>query len=247
MGKVLDALRDSFYQELKNAGILLERVSVRARVLTPSEAIGNPERKDFPLLKGKEKMMQAEFKGHLGQAFTDQPGNFEGTLKDVVELELKSNYQRAVLVSVANAVMRFLGKTSGTVHCHDEEPELCAGKMVQTIMQRHGRSAKIGIIGYQPALIENFAAGFECVRVTDMDPDNIGKVRYGVKIEDGSTNTQELIATSDVVLCTGTTLVNDSIDEVIELAGGKPLYFYGTTIAAASELLNLKRLCFESK
>ncbi len=247
MGKALDTLRDKFHQELLNTNMLLERVSVKARVLTPKEAIGNPNRKDFPLLKGKERLVQADFKGYLGQAFTDQPGNFEGRLKDVVEMRLNSNYERAIFVAVLNAVMRFLGKVKGTIHCHDEEPELCAGKMVQKIKEKHGDGVRIGIIGYQPALIENFVKAFKQVRATDMDPDNIKEVRYGIEIEDSSEKTAELIAESDVLLCTGTTLVNDSIDEILRLASNKPTYFYGTTIAGASVLLGLKRLCFESK
>jgi len=106
---------------------------------------------------------------------------------------------------------------------------------------------RIGIIGYQPALIENFVKTFKQVRATDMDPDNIKEVRYGIEVEDSSEKTAELIAESDVLLCTGTTLVNDSIDEILRLASNKPTYFYGTTIAGASVLLGLKRLCFESK
>ena len=247
MGKALDTLRDKFHQELLNADMLLERVSVKARVLTPEEAIGNPNRKDFPLLMGKERLVQADFKGYLGQAFTDQPGNFEGRLKDVVEMRLNSNYERAIFVAVLNAVMRFLGKAKGTIHCHDEEPELCAGKMVREIKKSHGDGMRIGIIGYQPALIENFVKTFKQVRATDMDPDNIKEVRYGIEVEDSSEKTAELIAESDVLLCTGTTLVNDSIDEILRLASNKPTYFYGTTIAGASVLLGLKRLCFESK
>lgn len=64
-------------QELKNRALQLctrhnllnEMVSVTARTLTPEEAIGNPEGDDFPLQKGRERLMQAEFRGAFGQAF----------------------------------------------------------------------------------------------------------------------------------------------------------------------------------
>ncbi|GAI33155.1 unnamed protein product, partial [marine sediment metagenome] len=55
-----------------------------ARTLTPQEVIGKPERDDFPLLKGKEVMLQADFKGSLGQAFTDMPGNYSGSLREIL-------------------------------------------------------------------------------------------------------------------------------------------------------------------
>ena len=49
-----------------------EIVKVKARTLSTEEAIGNPEADDFPLQKGKERLMQAQFGRGLGQAFTDQ-------------------------------------------------------------------------------------------------------------------------------------------------------------------------------
>ena len=54
---------------------------VSARTLSAKEAIGNPDRDDFPLLKGKEFMVEASFRGAKGQAFTDMPGNYKGYLK----------------------------------------------------------------------------------------------------------------------------------------------------------------------
>jgi len=72
--------------------------------LTPEEAIGNPESEDFPILKGVERLMQAEFAGSFGQAFTDMYGDFEGTLQDVLAMELNNNYRRAIFVATLNAV-----------------------------------------------------------------------------------------------------------------------------------------------
>jgi len=46
-------------------------IGLVAAALSPEEAIGNPEDRDYPLIVGKERLMQAEFRGALGQAFTD--------------------------------------------------------------------------------------------------------------------------------------------------------------------------------
>jgi len=55
-----------------------EKVSVvSARVLSSKEAIGETGRDDYPLLKGKEAMVEAVYKGVKGHAFTDMPGGFE--------------------------------------------------------------------------------------------------------------------------------------------------------------------------
>ncbi len=65
---------EKFYEELKQKlkqlveshDLLRENIKITARSLTPKEAIGEPERKDFPLLKGKEVMMEANFLGQKG-------------------------------------------------------------------------------------------------------------------------------------------------------------------------------------
>ena len=77
---------------------------------------------------------------------------------------------------------------------------------------------------------------------------NINKIKYGVSIWDGGEMTEELFKTCDVILATGSTIINDSLSQLISLSDQyqKPLYLYGTTIAGASRLLNLKRLCFQS-
>jgi hypothetical protein len=55
---------------------------VATRPLSSTEAIGSPERDDFPLLRGNEVLMQAApYRGSLGQAFTSDAGVFSGTLE----------------------------------------------------------------------------------------------------------------------------------------------------------------------
>ena len=61
---------------------------VSARPLSPEEAIGKPDRTDYPLLKGKEVMIEAVFIDARAQAFTDMPGTFQGSLHDLMGLDL---------------------------------------------------------------------------------------------------------------------------------------------------------------
>ncbi|MEA1998446.1 MAG: hypothetical protein U9N61_03860, partial [Euryarchaeota archaeon] len=49
--------------------------------------------------KVPERLMQAEFSVFCGQAFTDMYGDFEGTLQDVLAMELNNNYRRAIFVA----------------------------------------------------------------------------------------------------------------------------------------------------
>ncbi len=246
------------YAELKKAlndiaaenGLMESEVNITAKILTPEEAIGKTERKDFPLLQGKESLIQADFKKALGQAFTDIPRSFRGKLKEILKLRLMDNGERALFVASLNALMRYAGIVNGTIHCKDKEPELCAKEMVRAVIDKYGSDVRIGIVGFQPAIIDNFSSRLsaENLKVTDLDRDNINRIKYGVSIWDGKEMTEELFKACDVILATGSTIVNDSLSQLISLSDKyqKPLYLYGTTIAGAGMILNLKRLCFQA-
>lgn len=219
-----------------------EKVEVECSVLTAQEAIGDPERKDFPIQKGKEKLMQAYFGSSYGQAFTDMPNNFSGRLKDLTVMPLNTNYERAVFVSGLNAVMRELKMADRTIHCKDEGPKQCSLELVDMVEKEYG-DPKIALFGLQPALADALAKKFT-MRIFDLDDDNIGKEKFGTVIESGICDMQEVEAWADLFLVTGSTLCNGSIVEFLALE--KPVVFFGTTIAGAAPLLGLKRFCPQS-
>jgi len=224
-------------QLLEGKDLLAERVRIRARPLSVEEAIGNPEAGDFPLQKGVEKLMQAEFMNAVGQAYTDQYGDYEGTLEEVFQMALNNNYRRAILVATLNAVLRYLHRIDRTVHCHDQEPNKCAEELVRYLKEHYG-SVKISQVGFQPRMVECLAPEFP-LRVLDMDPDNIGSKKFNVTIEDPE-NTEDAISWADLLLVTGTTLVNSTIEPFL---GNKPVIFYGTTIAGAAHLMGWEQFC----
>jgi len=236
---------NSFYEKLqkrafdlwKEEGLLSERIEIRARALSTKEAIGNPENQDFPIQKGKEKLMQATFMGAGGQAFTDMYGDYEGTLDQVLQLPMENNHQRAVFVASLNAVLRYLGRIEGSLHCRDEEPATCGRALAPYLKDRYA-GARITQVGFQPRMVENLAAAHP-LRVLDMDPDNIGTRKYGVTIEHAD-NTEDAVDWADLLLVTGTTLANGTI---APLLGKKPIIFYGTTIAGAAHLMGWERFC----
>jgi len=235
----LEGVRSQLAGLVEQHGLSDEEVHiVSARALSPREAIGEPERRDFPLLKGKEVMMQATFRDAAGQAYTDMPGNYSGALKEVLNLPLVDNFRRAVFVATLNAVMRHLRLVDKTVHCRDREPGECAAYLTRYMRDRFG-DPRIAFIGLQPAMVESLAANFR-VRVTDLDPDNVGRRKCGVMIEDAG-HTEEMINWSDLVLATGTTAVNDTLRTVV---GKKPVIFYGVTIAGIAQLCGYEQYCY---
>ncbi|QGP93943.1 hypothetical protein MGLY_33680 [Neomoorella glycerini] len=235
----LEGIREKFYGLVKDRHLTGEEEIqvISARPLTPEEAIGRPERQDFPLLKGKEFMIQANFKDACGQAYTDMPGNYQGTLKEVLALPLRNNYERAVFIATLNAVMRHLKLVDKTVHCRDQEPAQCASRLVEYVRERFG-NPRIAFIGLQPAMVASLAGHFP-IRVTDLDPDNVGQRKGGVMIEDAR-HTEEIIEWSELVLATGTTAVNDTLAAIM---GRKPIVFYGVTISGIACLAGYEQYC----
>lgn len=219
-------------------GMMDEHIAVvSARTLTPQEAIGTPDRDDYPLLKGKEVMVEAVFREAKGHAFTDMPGQFEGTLRDIIGLPLTGNFQRAVFIASLNAVMRALGLVEGSVHCRDKEPADCARRLVETVNERFGRP-RIAFVGFQPAMIEQLSSSFP-IRVLDLDEDNIGKKKFNLVVE-GPEAKEEVLSWGDVILATGSTCVNGTITKFI---GGKPVIFYGVSVAGVAKACGFERYC----
>lgn len=240
---ILEDARKKLIKILRDLNFLSESVMIRAKVLSAREAIGNPEEYDFPLLKGKEKIVEANFRGHLGHAFTDTYGGFSGSLYQVFSMPGSNNYRRALQVATINAVCRFLGEVKDTVHCRDQQPKECARRSALWLQEQYPDIKKIALIGFQPAFADFLSKEYQ-LSILDLDPENIGKKVFGQQILSGTTDSLKVIRWADLVLSTGSTVVNGSIDEIIRAAGSKPVMFYGVTIAGVAWLLDLKRLCF---
>ena len=239
-----ETLRSALAAALEEHGLTGSAVTVRARGLTPEEAIGRTQRTDYPILTGKEVMLMADFRGAMGQAFTDAPAHFEGSLDQVLALDLEGDpHSRGLFIATLNAVMKYLGRADNTVHCRDGGPELCARHMAQWVADTYG-APKIALVGFQPALIAALSQRFP-LKVLDLNPDNIGKEKDGCPVLDGASGRQEAVDWADLVLCTGSTLCNGTIVDYLDL--DKEVVFFGTTLAGAAPILGLKRACFADR
>ncbi len=237
MADVYHNLKDKAAAIFNQHGLMGKTVRIKARALSAEEAIGNPEADDFPIQKGKERLMQANIDGASGQAFTDRFGDYEGTLEAILETPLINNFRRAIFVASINAALRRLGLIQGTVHCRDQGPAQCARTLAGHIQNLYG-NVRISLIGFQPRMVETLAGLFP-IRVLDMDTDNIGKRKFGAVIESPMA-AQAAVAWADLLLVTGTTLVNGTVTDFLE---DKPVIYYGTTIAGAAYLMGWTRFC----
>lgn len=242
---------NQFYTEIKNKFFDLVNLKdgikdkvIEIKTLAPEEAIGKPEATDYPLLRGKEVLIEGVFQNGTGQAFTNYPVSFKGKLETVLNMKMDKNAERAIFIATLNAVMNDLGLAGNTIHCRNEDVEKCGLRVAGEMKNAHG-DIKVGIIGYQPSIIAGCLEvfGLDALKVTDMDLKNIGSSRFGLEIWDGTKKTEELISQSDVILVTGTTAVNNTAGSILSTASSKPLYFYGTTIAGIAKLMNYRRIC----
>jgi uncharacterized protein (DUF4213/DUF364 family) len=83
------------------------------------------------------------------------------------------------------------------------------------------------------------------LRILDMDPENIGKEKFGAVVLDGSKDAEEVLRWCDLALVTGTTAVNGTLEAILRVAGVKAV-FYGISIAGVAQMLGLERFCSRS-
>ncbi len=215
---------------------------VISRPLSVSEAIGDTGRDDFPLIRGKEVLMQAAYRGAVGQAFTAANGSYRGYLGDVLEMPLNGPFERAVLIATMNAVLRYLGKVEGTVHCRDDGPKRCKASMAEWIAEQGAE--KVGLVGLQPALLEALVQTLGPDRVMVSDLAEAGTVRCNVKVLDGM-QAGQMFESCPLILMTGSTFANGTIDDLMEQAKryNCRTIFFGSTASGVVYLLGLERWC----
>ncbi len=238
-----DDLKQKMIELIDKHGIKKDEISITTKILSTKEAIGETKKKDFPLLKGKEVLMNANYKGSIGQAFTDRPGIFKGSIEELMNLDIKDNHNKPLFIASLNAILRHLGLIESTIHCKDEGPEVCSEE-IKNYLKKEYKDVKIALVGFQPSILDSLRKDFK-IRVLDLDQDNIGEEKYGVMIEDGKKDREDVMSWADLVLATGSTAANGSIVDFVDIE--KPVFFYGTTVAGVAYLEGLKRLCFCAK
>lgn len=241
---------------LEQARAALERVCnvkeldrhavVSVKMLTPDEAIGAGASTEFVIKTGKERVIEACFHEAKGQAFTDAPTDWDGTLAELLSLDLTITRNRAVFTAGLNAVLSHLRLVEGAVHCLNDEPTKCGDVLAEKLLQRFGNRA-FTLVGLQPAILKSMVALFgpANIGVLDLNPDNIGTERQGVLVMDGNKDLEKLIARCDVGLATGSSVVNGTINDLIGKfrEAGKPLVFFGNTVSGVAALTGLERVC----
>lgn len=198
---------------------------------------------EYALMCGKEFIEHCCVKGFCGQAFTDRPKECKMKVKDVIDLNLNYVDNRALFFSLLNAVMCYCREIRGAIHCVGKEAEKCGERMAMDILMKYGK-IRVAHIGYQPGHIKALSKVFKELYVTDMNPENVGKNRFGVVIINSSMN-EEIISKVDLVLITGSSIVNGTLPQLLNWCEKYDVMYwlYGVTAIGVAKLLGLKVFC----
>jgi len=237
---IIKRVRKRFMETMDTRKMFDEEIVITCRALAQEEAIGNPLHDDYPIQRGRERMIEADFMGSKGQAFSDAWFNYRGTVGDILALNLETNARRAIFVCSLNAVMAGMGMIPPAVHCKDGDLTECADAFSRFAGRMFPRTDRFLLVGLQPRLLEKLTA-LKHVRVCDLNPENIGVPRCGIVV-DGPERFAENAKWAETIIATGSSLVNGTIDEI--LAAGRETYFYGVTITGAACRFDLRQYCF---
>jgi len=199
---------------------------------------------EYVLMRGKEFLIDCRIDCHHGQAFTDTPKPFRGKVIDVTNLNVEGNKgERGIFFATLNAVLHTLNEVEKTIHCIGKEAEECGKLLAKHILEKFGK-VKVAHIGFQPGHVKATSQIFDTVYVTDLNPENIGKVKFGVRILDGLMN-EDVIRRVDVACITGSTIVNGTLFRLLELCKryGVKYILYGVTIKGAAKILGYNVFC----
>ncbi len=239
----IERLRNAAVTVATQSGMLDASVVVETKKSPDEPAAENAE---LPILKRKERTIEARIENGIGQAYSPVPTEYSGTVNDVLSLDLSGCDEaavknRGVFTATVNAMCAHLGIAAQTIHCGGDGPKECAGGLLCAISAGCPDDCRITIVGYQPEMIESIAPSYS-LRVVDLDPDNIGKQISGITVE-SEEQTEDALQWCNIALVTGSTLVNGTIDQFTGLKCHT--VFYGVTIAGAAALLRLHKFCIK--
>lgn len=197
---------------------------------------------DYALAKGEEVLLRCKLGNSYGDAFTNKPKPFRGKLGEIFDLDLENETDRAIFFSALNAAFNHLDLINKTIHCQGNDPKKCGRELVEYLQEKYGKP-KIVHIGYQPGHLEYCCKNTETF-VTDRNPENIGKEKFGTKIL-SATDNERTIKKADLALITGSSVVNGSLPQLVkwcEKYNTKPI-IYGVSGKSASEILEIESFC----
>lgn len=183
----------------------------------------------------------ADFRGTKGEAYTETPAGFEGTLREAIALAPSEKGIDARCLAAINAVMNHLGLCAGEFPATFDERRLYTEALFLHMVENYGRS-NIILVGYDGYFVKKFVSEDIDFWTMDRDPDNISQDRFKhVIVNSGKYNREACFAWGKLFIVTGSTLTNGTVVQYLDLINDpdRDILFYGVTIAGVATLLGL--------
>lgn len=224
------------FNELPGAKDLLdEEVVVMAN--SEGEKTLRPENDPPSTVARPEYCVTAMLCGSKGEAYTERPEDFKGTLKEALDIKPTDDGISAVTISALNAAMSHLSLAPGVFPEIEEARYDYADALCAYLVEKYGRE-KIVLVGYDGYIVKRFMDEGLDFWTLDMDPDHISQDRFHHIVVNGAKlNRESSLAWGKIFVVTGSSLCNGTI--IHYLNSGKELLFYGITCAGAAALLDL--------
>lgn len=175
--------------------------------------------------------------GSQGEAYTECPEGFEGTLEEALHLPVNEKGIDARTMAAINAAMAHLGLCPGSFPDDPAVHARYAQELCHYVCGQFGNS-HIVLIGYDGYLVKQFVESGLDFWTLDRNPDNITKDRFHhVIVNSARYNRESCYAWGRVFLVTGSTFCNGTVTQFLD--HGIPVVFYGITCAGAASLLEL--------
>lgn len=230
-GQILSA-----FNQLDGAKELLqEKVSVTASA-EPEKTL-RPKDDPPSTVARPEYAVTATLCGVKGEAYTETPEDFEGTLQQALDIGPGEKGISVVTIAALNAAVSYLKKTPGTFPEGEEAHTRYADALCKYVTEHYGTN-NIVLVGYDGYLVKRFMDEGLDFWTMDRDPDHIAQDRFHhVVVNNAKRNRESSFVWGKYFIVTGSTLCNGTI--LHYLNSGKELLFYGITCQGTATLLNL--------
>lgn len=226
----------SAFYEIKGAKELLkEMVSVTAS--REPECTLRPENDPPSTVAHPEYCVTAVLGGVKGEAYTENPEDFSGTLEQALSIPPTEKGISAVTIAALNAAVSSLGLAPGTFPEGEEAKQRYADALCRFVTEHYG-TGNIVLVGYDGYLVKRFMEEGWDFWTMDRDPDHISQDRFHhVVVNNAKRNRESSFVWGKYFIVTGSTLCNGTI--LHYLNSEKELLFYGITCAGTAALLKL--------
>ena len=233
--ELYDQIISAFHRVDGAEALLKEPIAVTAS--EEPERTLRPENEPVSEAARPEYCVTATLLGIKGEAYTEEPENFSGTLEEALRIAPTEKGISAVTVAALNAAMSYLNLAPGTFPEGEEASVLYADQLCRFVKKNFGTD-NIVLVGYDGYLVKRFMEEGFSFWTMDRDPDNITQDRFHhVVVNNAKRMRESSFIWGKYFIVTGSTLCNGTILHYLNT--DKEVLFYGITCAGAATLLNL--------